>query len=54
MVRWNRPQDEESKDTMCAYFDSVAPPQFRRRYLNSGLYAGRVRIDFRAISREFR
>lgn len=35
------PQDKESKDTMCAYFDSVAPPQFKRRYLNSGLYAGR-------------
>jgi hypothetical protein len=35
------PQDEESKDTLCAYFDSVAPPQYKRRYLNSGLYAGR-------------
>ena len=37
------PQDEESKDTLCAYFDSVAPPQHKRRYLNSGLYAGRHR-----------
>ena len=31
------PQDEESKDTLCAFFDSVAPPQYKRRYLNSGL-----------------
>jgi hypothetical protein len=37
------PQDEESKGTLCAYFDSVAPPQHKRRYLNSGLYAGRLR-----------
>ena len=31
------PQDEESKGTLCAFFDSVAPPQYKRRYLNSGL-----------------
>jgi hypothetical protein len=37
------PQDAETKDTRCAYMDSVAPVGVgRRRYLNSGMYAGRL------------
>jgi hypothetical protein len=33
---------------LCAHFDTVAPPGAKRRYLNSGLYAGRVK-SFRSL-----